>query len=128
MLFTVQKLNDVPVILLSLTSEYNFLTDFPKSYAAVSELLASVDKPVYYITDLSASAFDLEMIMQAAEKTSLNSGGTFHHPMVKEVLIVSPSEAIHYAAEGLQTEIYGKVQARAFYSLEDAMKYIRAHC
>jgi hypothetical protein len=127
MSFTLQKLADAPAILLTLSSGYNLFVDFPKSYAAVYEMLDSVDEPVYYILDLSALSLDMNLIMQGASSTSRGSQASFHHPKVKAVLMVSPAEVIHVAAEGLRTEIYGNVEAKTFYSLEDALAYARSN-
>lgn len=128
MSFTVRMLPDLPVVLLTLTREYDLSTDFPKSYAAVTRYLDGADRPLYYITDLSAASFDLEAIIQGAAKLSSTSAGTFRHPKVKEALVVSPNDTLHYAAEGLQSEIYGNARTRAFYSLDDALAYVRTHC
>lgn len=126
MSFTVKMYPEVPAILLTLQREYDLLADFPKSYARVSELLEKADRPLYYIMDLTDARVDMDLIMQGASKTSLSSGGTFHHPMVKQVLMVSPNEAIHLAAEGLQDDIYGNVQVRTFHTVDEALAYARA--
>ncbi len=127
MSFTVQMLPDTRAILLTLSGEYNLFTDFPKSYAAVCDLLDGVTDPVYYIMDISQASFDLNVVIDAAHKTSRDNQGTFHHPMVKGVLIVSPEEVIHRAAEGLRSDVYGNVDARAFYRLEDALDYAHSN-
>jgi hypothetical protein len=126
MSFTIQTYPEVPAILLTLLHDYDLRTDFPKSYAKVSQLLQSASRPLYYITDLTDAKIDLDMLMQGAGKTSLESGGTFHHPMVKEVLLVSPNDVVHFAAEGLRDDVYGNVRVRVFYSVDEALAYARS--
>ncbi len=125
MSFTIQMYPEIPAILLTLTSDYDLRTDFPKSYAKVTQLLQGATRPLYYITDLTNAKVDMDLIMQGAGKTSLESGGTFHHPMVKEVLLVSPSDVVHFAAEGLQHDVYGNVRVRTFYTVDEALDYAR---
>ncbi len=84
-------------------------------------------EPVYYIMDASAATFDMNVIIQAASSTSQSSQGTFHHPNVKGVLIVSPHDVIHVAAEGLRTDVYGNVRVRTFHSLDDALAFARSN-
>lgn len=127
MTFTVQKLPNVPAILLSLTHDYDLSTDFPKSHTQIRQMLDSADQPVYYITDLTEAAIDVEFLIQGAGKTSLGSQGNYHHPMVKEVLLVSPQQTIHYVAESLRQDTYGNVPARAFNSMDEALAYVRAN-
>jgi hypothetical protein len=127
MSFTVQMLADAPALLLTLSAEYDLFTDFPKSYQAVSEMLDKASEPVYYIMDVSAAKFDMNVIIQAASSTSQTSQGTFHHPNVKSVLLVSPEEVIHAAAEGLRTDVYGNVRVRTFHKLDDALAYARSN-
>jgi hypothetical protein len=126
MSFTIQTYPEVPAILLTLLRDYDLRTDFPKSYAKVSQLLQSASRPLYYITDLTDAKIDLDMLMQGAGKTSLGSGGTFHHPMVKEVLLVSPNDVVHFAAEGLRDDVYGNVRIQIFYSVDEALAYARS--
>lgn len=123
MTFTARMLTDAPALLLTLSSEYNLFEDFPKSYAAVCDLLNSAEQPVYYILDATEVPFDMTTIIQGAASTSRDSQGTFHHPNVKGVLIVSPHEAIHFAAQGLREDVYGQVSAQTFYTLDDALAY-----
>jgi hypothetical protein len=120
-------LPDTPALLLTLSSEYNLYTDFPKSYAAVTELLNHAPQPVYYILDLSAVSFDMTAIIQGAANTSRGGDSTFHHPNVMGVLLVSPHDVIHFATQGLREEVYGQVQAQAFYTLDEALAYVRSH-
>jgi hypothetical protein len=127
MSFTVQMLADAPVLLLTLSAEYDLFTDFPKSYQAVSEVLDKASEPVYYVMDVSAVSFDMNIIIQAASDTSQTSQGTFHHPNVKSVLLVSSEEVIHAAAEGLRTDVYGNVRVQTFYSLDEALGYARSN-
>ena len=127
MSFTVQMLADAPAVLLTLSAEYNLFTDFPKSYKTVSEMLNGLDEPVYYVMDVRAVAFDMNVIMQAASSTSRTDQGTFHHPNVKSVLLVSSDEVIHAAAEGLRTDIFGNVRVQTFYNLHDALTYARSN-
>lgn len=127
MTFTLQLLPDVPAILLTLKYDYVLTRDFPKSYAQVSQMLEEVDQPVYYITDFTQATIDLDLVIQGAEKTSLDQGGTFHHPKVKEVLFVSTDEVIHLAAKGLQSDTYGHVRIKAFRTLDEALAYARAN-
>jgi hypothetical protein len=127
MTFTVRMLDDAPALLLTLSSQYNLFEDFPRSYAAVTELLDSAEQPVYYILDLTDVPFDMTTIIQGAANTSRDTQGTFHHPNVRAVLLISPHEVIHFAAQGLREEVYGQVTAQTFYTLDDALAYMRTH-
>lgn len=126
--FSVERLPDLPIVVTTLLPGYSLQTDFPKSYIAASQLLNNESEPVYYMIDLANTPLDMEGIMVGANKTSRDSGGTFHHPMVKEVLLVSPSISIKIAVEGLKSELFGNVNAKAFVSRDDALAYVRSQC
>ena len=125
--FTLEQLPGEPIIVLTLDRAYNFVTDFPKSYAQVYALLECAAEPVFYITDVTNASFDLDTIILAANKTSGEKSGTFRHPKIKGVILVTTDDALHLAAQGLTSEIYGNVPARAFDTLDEALAYARAH-
>ena len=124
MTFSIQQFADAPAILLTLSSEYDLQRDFPKSYAAVRPLLDNASGPLTYILDMTDATFDLEMLIQGANKTSRESGGTFHHPNIREVVFVATQEALHYAVKGLQTAAFGNVRAKSFATLDEALDYV----
>lgn len=126
MTFTVEKLSGLPAILLTLSAKYDIEADFPHSYAQVYDLLENATEPVYYITDMTEATFDLQAIMVAASKTSRDSKGTFRHPNVKAVMLISQDAAVHYGVQGLRTETFGNINAMAFNTVDEALAYIRA--
>ncbi|NLX11677.1 MAG: hypothetical protein GXY36_18685 [Chloroflexi bacterium] len=126
MTFSLQQLADAPAILLTLSSEYDLQRDFPKSHAAVKPLLDNASGPLTYILDLTDATIDLEMLIQGANKTSREAGSTFHHPNIREVLLVSNNAALHYAAQGLQSAAFGNVKAKAFSTLDEALDYVHS--
>jgi hypothetical protein len=126
MSFSIQRYPDQPVLMVKLFREYNLSTDFAKSYPMVLEHLEKENTPIFYVMDLSDASFDFETLIVGASKTSRGAQGTFHHPKVKEVLIVSPNDIIHAAAEGLTSDVYGNAHVKAFMSVDDALAYARS--
>jgi hypothetical protein len=126
MTFRIEKIPNLPVVLLTLFREYNLADDFPNSYAEAVTLLDSMDGPVFYLNDLTEAALDLEDIIRGSALLCRDKHGTYHHPNVREVLLISTSLVIHEAARGLTSRTFGHVPVRVFYTLYEALDYVRA--
>ncbi len=127
MSYNVTKLPDQPVLILKLLEDYDIARDFPKSYAQVSQFLETTDEPVYYIIDLSGTPIDMNLILEGVNRTSVNTRGTFRHPMTRGVIFVTPDPVAGSVAAGLSHETFGNIDARVFDSLDDALDYVQAH-
>lgn len=127
MTYTVKKLPDQPVLILTLLQGYDITRDFPQSYAEVYRFLETTDEPVYYIVDLSETAIDMNLILEGIKRTSVNTRGTFRHPMTRGVIFVTPDAIAGSVAAGLSHETFGNIEARVFDSLDDALDYVQAH-
>ncbi|MBN1201664.1 MAG: hypothetical protein JXJ20_07410 [Anaerolineae bacterium] len=125
MTYRVEKLPDEPIVLLTLAPGYDLETDFPHSYADTMAILDSVSEPVFYVNDFSAVQFDMNVLIQGASKTA-GQRGTYHHPNVKEVIIISPNIAVQMSAQGLKSDVFGNVNIVVFATIEEGLAHARA--
>lgn len=88
-------------------------------------LLDQLTEPVFHIADMTALDVDLTGIMQLAGNAGFGEHAPFHHPMIREVLIVTPDPALTLAAKGLGEGIYGNIPVQVFNSVESALGYAR---
>lgn len=123
-LYTTEKLPGEPVILATLHAGYDMIRDLPKSSATAIALLDQMSEPVYYIVDLRELTIDMDVIVNGTNGASGSEGSLYRHPMVHEVLFVSPHPIASHVAEGLNNDAFGHVRAHAFATLDDAFDYV----
>jgi hypothetical protein len=114
-----------PIILLSVSEDYDIQRDLTYSNKDVIAHLERAPEPVFYVNDLSKLDLDFESLMYAANYLCLGETSTYNHPKVRQVLFVGGNEMMLMAAEGIQTETFGSVNARVFGTVDEALAYAR---
>lgn len=123
-LYTTEKLPDEPIMLATLHAGYDMIRDLPKSSATAITLLDQLSEPVYYIVDLREITIDMDVIVNGTNGASGSDGSLYRHPMIHEVLFVSPDPIVSHVAAGLNNDAFGHVRAHAFATLDDALDYV----
>lgn len=124
--FILEQRPDDDAVLLTLHADYEATRDLAESNPQVYAMLEAAEQPVYYVIDTSQTAFSLEDIIQAASVTSRGSMSTFHHPNVREVIVVTNNQTMQLGIKGLDSEVFGFVKVRVVETLDEAFAYIRA--
>jgi hypothetical protein len=123
---SVTKLPDEPIVVVSLGADYNLRTELPKAVPQYLEMLAHYDEPVFWIVDLSAVLLSVEDVVFGANMLARSENPLYHHPKVREVVYVTPVDALQAAAQGMDSRAFGHVKISVTNTLDEALAQVRA--
>lgn len=113
-----------PVVILTLFEDFDF-KDMAVSNSQAYAILEKCDTPVFWIVNLQAK-IDLEKMLLGSAGVTQGADALWQHPMIREILLVSPQELVHAAAPGFSTEAFGNLNVRAFTNMDEVLAYIRS--
>jgi hypothetical protein len=122
---TREKLLNEPIVIVTLSEDYDFATE---AAAGVQENLAfldSLDEPVYYVTDTSAVDFDLGAVIEGSNLAARGTNPLFHHPNIRSVIYVTQSILSALAAKGMGSDAFGNLNIKVFGTLDEALAHVR---
>jgi len=93
------------------------------------ELLDSLDSPVFWIVDLRRANMGLGQLVTSSNIVTRGAEGEralWHHPMIRETILVSTIGMVKLAAKGLSSDVFGNLSIKAFDALEEALDYARS--
>jgi hypothetical protein len=125
--YKIEKLPDLPVVLVTIERNYDVLSDLPRSNAEGYTLLDQLTEAVFFVNDIRSmgAGINLDTIIQVANEATRGKNPVYLHKNVREVIFITLNPAIQLAAQGLFTEVFGHTKARAFSTLDDTLAYIR---
>ncbi len=124
--YQIQRLPNDPILLIELLPEYSIARDMDKSAEAIRALLDTASEPLYYVLDLTQITVSLDDLLLSTTKGARGSTPLWHHPMIKKIVFVSPSPMIQQACQGMNSRVFGNLEAVAFGTLDEALNYCRA--
>lgn len=119
-----KKLENEPIVIVTLPTDYNLAAELPKVMPQYISFLNSATEPVYWIVDARNSSLTVEEIVLGASLVARGEHPLYHHPNIREVIYVTSSQIMKLAAEGLKGEAFGRVNIKLFDDLDQAMDYI----
>ena len=127
MAFTVEKLPDEPIIVITFRNPSNPTQDYGPLLDQVAKLCEGLEGPIYRITDLRQVNFSFsDMVVAIAEEFKSGKPGSAADPRIRTVLAAS-GELVKLAAESVKQEQYGaRNDTPMFTSLDEAIAYSRA--
>jgi hypothetical protein len=126
--YTVELLTDLPVILATVDESYRVSKHIEGMAHDVRILLDNASHPVYLINDLSKHHMpNVDELMMGAKVIAYGHDTIYHHPNVREILIVTQNDVLRMAYQSGLSEGFGKLSITVVDSLDDAMAYVRAH-
>ncbi len=123
--YTVEKLPDEPIILSILFPQYSVARDMPESDNVSRAILDATDHPLFIVADTTQISFTLEDVLLASSQGARGQTALWHHPMLREFVLVSTHQSIKLAARGLNSQIFGNLAVKVFDTLEEALAYCR---
>jgi hypothetical protein len=126
MSYSIEQLTDDPIVIVTLHEDFDFKLEGEQSTLEAIALLDSLDESVYYISDISAAQFDFEDTIMGSNMAARGENPLFHHRNVKQVLLVVGDVMQEMSAEGMQSDVYGNVNIRAFHNIDDALAHARS--
>lgn len=126
MTYTVKRLEDLPVVLGQWHDDFDFMRDARAYSADMRTLLDQQETPVFYVLDMSRySRMSLEELIDATNLAARSQGANFHHPITRQIVLVSTDKGVELSAKGMQTAAFGGVNTIVFSTVEDAYAYVR---
>ena len=123
---TIEKLPNEPIVILTLSEDYDWATEAAADDHEISALFDSLDQPVYYIMDTSAFNPDLSTIIQSTNQAARGEAPIFRHPNICGVIMVTQSDLKRLAAKGMDSDAFGHLDIKVFGTLEEALAHVRA--
>ncbi len=120
----VQKLDNEPIIIVTIDADFSIREDGEAMNEVVLALLDAQPTPIFLIMDLREMKIDLEDMIfganQAARQLHL-----FKHKNVRERILITASRVITLSAQGMQSPIFGGIEMKVFKTLDEALAYAR---
>lgn len=119
-----KKLENEPIVIVTLPTDYNLAAELPKLMPQYINLLNAATEPVYWIVDARNSALTVEEIILGSSLVARGEHPLYHHPNIREVIYVTSSQIMKLAAEGMKGDSFGNVHIKIFDDLDQVMDYI----
>src|SRR5690242_2287456 len=126
--YTLQRLDDLPALLLTFHQEFEFQRDARRIVEELTALLEESPGPVVDITDARDMALNFTGLVMGLQ---LVTRGVFSHdrpllkhPNLREIVVVATHKLTETAAQALQQVHYGGNQVRIFRDLDEALAYV----
>jgi hypothetical protein len=122
---TFKKLDNEPVVIVTLPKEYNLAAELPVQLPKYIGMLDAATEPVYWIVDARSSSLKVDEIIVGASLVARGAHPLYHHRNIRQVIYVTSSQIMKLGIEGLKDETFGNVNIRIFDDLDEALKYTR---
>lgn len=133
--YHVELLPDEPILLLICTKEYSLVDDWPQVDQQCRALMDNTNEPLYLITDLTEASLSLDDLVlgtnagarghKIGTKGQAGEVPAFKHPNLQGLIFVSPKKLVKLAIKGMDSLMFGNIQAATFETLEEALAYTR---
>jgi hypothetical protein len=119
------KLPGEQIIIGKFAPEYTIEHDMKQSTADFFKMLDDCSGPIYYVMDISQLPLNFGQMVAAMAALTRGELAAFTHPKLLELCVVTHSSMIKLGASALAQVQYGKVNARVFGSVDEAVAYLR---
>lgn len=123
--YSVEKLQDEPIMIVRLVEVDQLQPSMPTTGAEVAAILDSVSEPVFLILDMSNIKISLDTLVSSTNR-AVGIDKFLTHPNVSELLDVTTNPMLRLAAKGTASKVFGNIKTQVFDTLEDALAYARA--
>ncbi len=125
MSYHIEKYPDEPIIVNTLYEDFDYVTENDPATAAEFALLEAATDPQYLIV-VFYWVPDVQEMLEGSSAVARGPNAIWHHPKIKQLLIVTTSEVIKAILVGMaSSEMFGNLNAKMFDSLDDALAYAR---
>jgi hypothetical protein len=120
-----KKLDNEPIVVVTLPKEYNLAAELPKLLPRYLSLLDASPEQLYWIVDARNSPLTMEEIVTGASLVARGEHPLYHHRNIRQVIYVTSNQIMRLAAEGMKNEVFGRVNIVLFDDLDEALDYTR---
>ena len=126
MTVTVKQFPGEPIVVQTMSPDYQLQVEFPQDYPKLYALLDQQPRPVFWVVDISAIiGLTFEDLLKGTEIVARGDKALYRHRNIREVLYVSTEKMIKMAAAGLKADTFGNIKVLVFESLDAALQYAR---
>jgi len=122
--YTIEVRPDESVIIETWDAAYDPRTDAPQAAQEIIQLMEAARRPTTVIVDMRAKALSFDDILLMAKAASSKNAPS-RHPMQRRRIIVTASDVVSMAAEGLDSAFFGHIVVDVASSLEEALEMAR---
>ncbi len=123
--YSIEKLPGEPIILTSVTSAFSAHNGLVELLAEARRELDNATTPLYNVVDLTQSTMGLDDVILASNSVARGEESVWHHPKVKQMVIVSKTALIKLAAAGLNSAVFGRLNVKVFGTCDEALAFCR---
>lgn len=127
MSFTVVKYPNEPILVQTFNPDYDMHVELPLSNKASSEALDNSPEAGVYLIDVFNFQISFEEIVKGANVVARGERPLWHHPKLKQVILVTSDGLLRMAAEGMSAKVFGGLEVPVFETLEEALAYARSN-
>ncbi|MDX9990741.1 MAG: hypothetical protein RBS68_01710 [Anaerolineales bacterium] len=123
---TLQKLPNEPIIVDSMSPDYNLSVELPQALPKLIETLEQLTEPVFWIVDVSkVEKMSVEDLLVGTDLLITGQNPLYRHRNIREAMYVTNNQMIRMAAAGVSDEFFGNLKIQVFETLEAALQYVR---
>lgn len=124
--YTIRKLPDEPIVIFKLGATYNTQLEREAAVRNFLGIIEHVEAPIFLMIDASdMEKMGLDDIMVGSASAARGENALFHHPNIRQIVIVTRNPAFRMAAEGLGYDVYGNLFVPVYENIEDALAFAR---
>jgi hypothetical protein len=116
-----------PTVIITLNPDYDLLNEINLSNRSVSEALDRMWYERAYLIHVFKLKISIDEIVAGANSVARGEQSVWHHPKLKQVILVTDDETLRFAAAGMASKPFGNLSIAVFATLDEAMAYVREH-
>jgi hypothetical protein len=117
-----------PAIVFTLNPDYDLLNEIDLSTSTLIERIST--QALYdrlYLINVFKLKISVDEIVVGANRAARGQQSAWHHPKLKQVVLVTQDETLRLAAAGMASKAFGNLSVPVFATLDEAMAYVRAN-
>jgi pimeloyl-ACP methyl ester carboxylesterase len=126
MTYSFEKFPGEPIVLLTLTEEFDIGRDMPQAVREQNELMDSLDEDLYFVVNATSLKYDFGSLVSGLALAARGEAAALQHPRIKKAVLVGAAGLIKLAAEAFGQTQYGGLSVAAYDTLDEAFAAIRS--
>lgn len=127
MSYTIETYTTHPVVVQIFHADYDLMNEIAHSNR---DSRAAIDAAPYdkvYLIDIFNFDITIDEIIRGANIVARGANPLWHHPKLKQVILVTEDETLRIAAAGMSADVFGGLKVPVFATLEEALDYVSAN-
>ena len=120
-----KKLPDEPIVIITLSEDYDLKSDLPKTLPRYLKELSTFKEPVFWVVDASVAPITVNDLIVGTEMVARGEHPLYKHPNIRQVVYVTTSDLLKLAAEGMGSEKFDKIAIKLCDDLDAALAFCR---